>query len=477
MKPSHTALDVWPQIHPLARNVIEEKFSQGKVVCVACSGGADSVFVLRILVELYPNAKDCLCVLHFNHRTRGADSEGDAEFVRGLAEELGVRCVVGQRDRIGTAGEQELREARLAFLHSAMETLDADVLVTGHHAMDVAETMLMRIGRGSGLEGLCAPRPVQVYGRYFHVRPLIDVQKSVLVEALLERGFMWREDASNAESVYLRNWIRNEILPKLESVSERSFVQGASRCRRLLEECDEALAFMVKAVAGDVSDLDTLEIDFFAGQPKAIVRRIVSDWLSGRGLRTLVEAGVMEVCLERLLQGEPFTQTLSSTDRLVFDGRMLSVGSGNSDTKLNYTFEEQAWQAMPLGEDIAVYLPNGYCIKAEVCELSSALVNAIFSGEVNERNEVYLRLGASDRVFVREWCAGDRYRPLGAPGSKKVQDIFTDRKIPVSQRHQLPVVVDVENNILWIPGLPPCENFKLKGEIKVALRLTYEKSC
>ena len=189
-------------------------FENAKSAGVAVSGGADSVCLLHVLRELAPRWNLRLVVLHVNHGLRGEESRADEQFVRELAESLGLESRVRAVNLADAADnlEQAARRARLEFFRDQLSAGGLDRVATGHTGDDQAETVLFRFLRGSGGAGLAAIRPVTAAGI---VRPLLAVSRQEIEQYLRERGIAWREDSSNASLRFARNRIRHELLPQL----------------------------------------------------------------------------------------------------------------------------------------------------------------------------------------------------------------------------------------------------------------------
>jgi tRNA(Ile)-lysidine synthase len=242
---------------------------------VALSGGADSVALLLLLWAQWPARRGRLVALHFDHRLRGRESRGDAAFCRRLCRTLGVKLVDGawtaaRRD----ASEAEARAVRLAFLQK-----NARVLWFGHQQDDIAESLLMRVARGSGTGGLAAPRPVQPFSRgRWHVRPLLTLKKAEIVAALRASGASWREDSTNAGGAFFRNRVRRSVIPAWSAAAARDAVAGAAWTRQLLEEDDAAIEAWLAEIA-PFGRGRTLDLTRLAGKPRALWRRALHRWL------------------------------------------------------------------------------------------------------------------------------------------------------------------------------------------------------
>lgn len=219
---------------------------QDVTVLVAVSGGADSVALLRALVQAKTAGAGRLVVAHFNHRLRGAESDADATFVTGLGQDLGLEVIVGdiQRDLVTRRGGEGLegaaREARYEFLQAAAGKCGARYVATAHTADDQVETILFHIIRGTGLAGLAGvPRARRLSDAATVVRPLLDVTRVEVLEYLRAIGQTFREDSTNRLEEFARNRIRLSLLPLLEREFNPHVRQALLRLGRLAEESDE----------------------------------------------------------------------------------------------------------------------------------------------------------------------------------------------------------------------------------------------
>jgi len=265
---------------------------------VAFSGGADSLALLLLLWTHWPERRARLVALHFDHRLRGAESRADAAFCRRVCAALGVTLMAGRwTEAKKTAGEAAARTARFAFFQSALRGRRSGVLWLGHQQDDIAETMLMRIARGSGTAGLAAPRPLQDHpGGRVHVRPLLSVKKAELVASLRQVGASWREDSSNLGDDFFRNRVRNSVLPAWSAAAGRDALAGAALARELLAEDDAALESWTDRLGAIAAD-GTVDLARLRDVPRALTRRVLHRWLGGqRGLGELSRQG-----FERLL--------------------------------------------------------------------------------------------------------------------------------------------------------------------------------
>jgi tRNA(Ile)-lysidine synthase len=251
---------------------------------LAFSGGADSLALLLIFwAEGQGRWGRNLVALHFNHRLRGRAADADEQYCRQVCAALGVTFVAGRWRRKGrqprVPSEAEARAARHDFFQREMKRRRMRLLWLAHHQDDIAESMLMRLARGSGAGGLAAPRPVQAHsGGRLYLRPLLTRKKAEIVAALRAAGAVWREDESNDAADYFRNRIRHAVLPAWQKAAGRDAVGGAALARERLEEDDAALEAWVEK-AGLNRRARVLDVRACAGLPRAVIRRALHRWL------------------------------------------------------------------------------------------------------------------------------------------------------------------------------------------------------
>lgn len=298
---------------------------------VALSGGADSVALLLLLWAHFPAERPRLAALHFDHRLRGRESAADARFCQALCRSLGVPCVVEKWSRPSGArapSEAEARSARHAFFRR-----HARILWLGHHQDDVAETMLMRLARGSGTGGLAAPRPVQTFaGGPVYLRPMLGLSRAALRDALAAVGARWRDDRSNTGSAYFRNRVRQSVLPPWLVAAGRDAVAGAARSRQLLEEDDSALEQWVDRLQ-PVGKRGDLRLARLYRQPRAVVRRALHRWLLTLQPPVDLSRQAFDQLLAAVERGHPTRQSLGTERFAVISGGSLRAIGGKQKGK------------------------------------------------------------------------------------------------------------------------------------------------
>jgi len=418
----------------------------GQRVLVAVSGGVDSMVLLQVLHALAPTRGWRLVVAHFNHRLRGASSGRDAEFVQRVARRLGLECVVeaGEvracaRER-GWSIEMAARELRHEFLARTARQRGLDVVALAHHADDQVELFFLRLfrGAGSGLAGMKWSGVSPVDAAVKLVRPLLEQPKAALVEFAGATGIKFREDASNASADILRNRVRHELLPRLRKAYQPAVAQTVLRTMDIV---DSDSAF----VRAEAEKWLRRRAKGFEALPVALQRQCLCVQLEQLGLPA-------EFDWVEQLRGQPDVRHSCGAGWLVRDSdtgkiqrvRVESVVASDAvvEVKLDakrgrVLFEgvEFQWRTGARGRAVAV---------RPVAGRERFDADAVGTG-----------------VRLRHWRPGDRFRPSGYPVAAKLQDLFTNAKVPSAERHRRVVAESAAGQIFWVEGLRIGEEFKL----------------
>ncbi len=262
---------------------------------VAVSGGVDSVALLHGLVELRARAELDLTVAHVHHGLRGEEADGDEAFVRALAGDLDVAFVQARVEpavlresgpkRARPTLQEAARRLRWEALEALRQRVDADAIVTAHHLDDQAETVLMRLFRGTSPEGLGGMAPVSEDGR--RVRPLLDVSRSEIEAWARSRGLRWREDASNESDAYTRNRLRRRWIPGLSADFNPQLLRAVARLAEAQRTDSAWIDTAVREIEPDWVGVDrgarVLRLEGWGDLPNALARRLVARAVSDLG--------------------------------------------------------------------------------------------------------------------------------------------------------------------------------------------------
>jgi tRNA(Ile)-lysidine synthase len=440
--------------------------SSGDRVLVALSGGSDSVALLHLLFALARDGGPAVAgAAHLNHGLRGNEADEDEAFCAALAQRLGVPFIADRVDVADLARRQHrsledaARVARYRFLDAAAERLGATAIAVGHTRDDQAETFLLRLLRGSGTRGLSAiqPRAGTV------VRPLLDISREELRSYLAERGEPYREDSSNQDVAILRNRVRHELMPLLESRFSPAITDVLAREAALARQDEDFLRHQAIETARTIvltSDGDCgegLRIDARAlrSTPRALGSRVAHDVLCHlAGSRPVSFDHVQRLLALAALENDGRDGAMVSLpgQHALRQGDVIFLRPGRGRDIAANSFE------FPLSIPGEVASPEGWAIAAELMateEVATRRYSAKGPEVAVAAAAVRLPLG------IRNRRPGDRFHPLGAPGVRKLQDFLVDRKVPRKDRDSLPLVVDAGNRIVWVAGLSVGEGFRV----------------
>jgi tRNA(Ile)-lysidine synthase len=444
-------------------------------VLVGVSGGPDSVALLDALAALAPEFGWRLRVAHYNHRLRGRASDADERFVRGLAEHYGLPASVGSGDVRAFAATQKLsiedaaRRLRRGFFAEVAAKHSIQRLALGHTADDQVETLLQRLLRGAGTHGLAAMRWQNKLGHLTVVRPMLDVWKVGLLDYLKQRGLKFRRDHTNRDTTFQRNRIRHKLLPLLEREFNPAVKSVLHQTAEMLAAEDEWLE--TNADCGSAS----LPVETLKREHVALQRRMIYRWLLANDAGAAVDFQTVETLRRMAERGEPQRLTLTAGVEVVRQADWLEM------EKSEASGQEPAAGGAPAEWRLKVpgrteLLPLG--VTVEVKTVTGARVPA--AGRGNPKSKIqnpeslieWLDADAvGDALSARTWRAGDRFQPIGMKVAKKLQDIFTDEKVPAARRHRTPVFVAGGGRICWVAGYRIGEAFKLTPATRRALRV------
>lgn len=442
-------------------------FQPGQHVGVAVSGGADSVCLLHVLLELAPQWNLSLSVLHLNHGLRGEESRQDEQFVRELAARLGLKATICAVDVAASPDnlEQAARYARLAFFREQMTSGNMARVATGHTRNDQAETVLFRFLRGSGGAGLAAIRPVTADGI---VRPLLAASRNEVEEYLRQHGIAWREDSTNASLQFARNRIRHQLLPQLAREWNPALGETLDRAADWALAEEEYWEREIARLAGEcLIERDgavLVRADSLRHFPLAVARRLVRYCLERtkgnlRGVDFGHIAAILRMASSPVGHGRvqvPGVEVERSLDWL----RFATAGAGRQGTG---------------GYRLAAPVPGVVRIPGTGAGISLELIERVET--LAPPDSVY-NVGAgclnwhvlSGFLEIRNWRPGDQYQPHGSTGEEKIKTLFQKARIPRWERRHWPVVTD-GSAIVWVRQFGVARRFAASPGCPVVLRI------
>ncbi len=451
----------WPFVSSLISEVEKSirnrrLFKRRQAMLVAVSGGLDSMVLLNVLQRLSAEMEWQLVVAHFNHRLRGQESNRDERFVKREAERLGLEFLAGQwregkREEIRQHGlEMAARNARYQFLGETALRHKLSTIVLAHHADDQAELFFIRLLRGAGGEGLAGIKwsasQSPPYSLIRLIRPLLNQSKATLIEFAKQEGIQYREDSTNVQIDRLRNRIRHELLPLLREQFEPSVNKIVLRSMEILG----AEAAYVEGVARKW--LESKRRVSFARLHLAVQRQCLRLQLMTLGVGPDFEL------IERLRQnpGEPVSVNPTKVVARDEAGKVYVVPLRS--VKFNPSERTQKLSGGKAGCDFeGLMLAWG----VEAVRPASPRPIAKSGCEWFDADKV----GAV--IHLRHWQPGDRFQPIGLAQPVKLQDLFTNLKVPQEVRRERVVATTAEGRIFWVEGVRMAEQFKLdKGTVR-----------
>ena len=431
----------------IARTVLEQRlFNPGDTVVVAISGGADSTALLDLLSKL-PECPLSLVAAHINHCLRGPDSDTDEEFSRCLALRYAIPFesrridVKGFAARHGLNLEDAGRRARIGFLEEMREKWGATAVVLAHHADDQAETVLMRLLRGSGPHGLSGMPYCN--GRGF-VRPMLDITRQEIEAYLARQGLAWREDASNRDTTFLRNRIRNELLPSLEQYNPAVKAHLATTASllsdedRLLEQLATELSGQACAMRGNTIACD---VTLLSSQPPPLRRRVFRQALQRLAGNLHHFSRLHIAALEHLLASPRPNAALTLPQDISAVREYGTVLLSRSSLAIP-----------PDTTELIIMEPGRYTLPGGGMLTITTEPSAPDFRTLPTDSACFDREKVPFPWRVRTFRAGDRIVPLGMHGSKKVKEIFMEARVPLSRRRAIPLLFS-HDTLIWVCGL------------------------
>ncbi len=441
-------------------NLLEKKDN----VLIAFSGGLDSTGLVAIFLELRKEWLLDLFLGHFNHRLRSGAGE-DEQFVRKIAREHALPLFVASEDVRSFAKQNRMnleetgRMLRYEFLSKTAQKIGGAKIATGHTLNDQAETFFLRLMRGSGLKGLGSISPI-VEGRI--IRPLLSVERKDIAEYVEKKGWEFREDESNLDRSFARNKVRIDLIPYIQENFEPNIVRHIGKIVSILQEEEKLMRKWASHEAKKAVLLEggkiRLDLNFLSTLPRGLARRVVRDFIQK------IKGDLREISFEdveallNLEEGKNFQLT---KELLLKRDKGFVFCRPELPERITY---EHEWD----GSSPLILEELNMMIKADRVKRPQSLA-------FDDNTKAYLD-GENIRfpLQVRSRQEGDRYRPLGAPGHKKLKEIMRAKDIPLTERDKKPVFLSGDA-IVWVLGLPVAEKFKISDKTKEVLVLTISR--
>ncbi len=438
---------------------------------VAVSGGADSIALMHLLLPVCKALDITPVILHLNHGLREQSKE-EAVFVKGLAHSYNTDFTsrsldLKNRPRDNRSLEMAARDARIRFYMDCGQDLSLDAIATGHHADDLSENLLLRLARGSGIDGLSGMRPSTtlkpISEENFEIRilrPLLNIAATALREWLAARNFKWHEDLSNLDTSIPRNNIRHVIIPFLRDNLSEEIDSRLCQSIATLREDEALLNEIAQEKLEAIQYNRAILVSALLQLPLSIQRRALRLWLFEHD--NAAAAGFRRVndLLARCADTEGKWSVQLNLETLAqFDGELLNI------------YKPRKIEILPESE-----LRTGATILWGDFEIKVELSQGIEAG--SQGVNIYpasCSLSAEElegkTLIVRQRREGDRIAPTGFHGSKKIKDVLMDAKVPRHDRDTTPIIT-CDDEVLWIPGYRISRAYAVASDTARSIRIT-----
>ncbi len=416
--------------------------SAGDRVAVAVSGGADSVALLRALLELREELGIILSVVHFNHRIRGSEGDADAEFVASLAHELKLPIQQSSGDvplfakKWKLSMEAAARRMRYEMFRTVLAEGRADKIATAHTRDDQAETVLLRTLRGAGTRGIGGIHPVLSLEHGTIIRPMLETSRAEVEAYLKSLGQTWREDSTNAETVYTRNRVRHELLPLLERDYNPNLRQVLSEAAEVARDEEDYWKALVDNLAeGRIESREGVTSVRFGGAESdsvAVQRRL---------LRRAAESAGIQLDFHH---GEQILALLAKPK-----GAQVELPNGwRASRTAQDTIELRGNASEPMGYEYSVSVPGEVLVSPVRTLVRLTIVRGDESRQLYNPASLVDGRKLDTPVILRSWRPGDRIKPLHRGSEEKLKTLFQQGKVPAVVRPLWPVIV-CGDRLVW----------------------------
>jgi tRNA(Ile)-lysidine synthetase, N-terminal domain/tRNA(Ile)-lysidine synthetase, C-terminal domain len=424
--------------------------AKGDRVLIALSGGVDSM----VLAELLRRCGYNIAFAHCNFRLRGAESDGDEQFVREYAQRVGVKLFVKQFDTHQYVADNKVsvemaaRELRYAWFNDLInanqslnssgasnisdgwQNLRFDKLALAHHADDQIETFFINLLRGSGIKGLKAMQPCN--GMY--IRPLLWASREQIKKFAIENGIQWREDSTNQDTVFLRNKIRHNLMPVYDGIK--------SDAREKILQSVECLAsenqLYRELLKDKLSAIETVDGVLHSVEKRHFGLQLLFEWIRDFGFSYSQCESIYAS-----LDGEPGREFYSNEYQLVVEKETVEL--------FPIDIEKLAGKELSFSE----------------FEISPSFKLQTSNPDVAQLDFDKIKLP----LKMRSWQQGDRFRPLGMRGSKLVSDFFNDLNFTAYRKKTAQILTDADDNIVWIVGYRIDDRYKITEKTKTIYQI------
>lgn len=446
----------------------ESLVNNGDKILLGVSGGPDSLAMLDLFSRIEGEFDLQLFVFHLNHCFREEAAE-EAQFVEHICEEYGIKSFIEEYDvprlakEEGLSPEEAARKVRLNFLIERANNLIVDKIALAHHRDDLVETIFLNLIRGSGLNGLSGITPWTKIRDHNIIHPLLSISREEIEEYCQKRELNPRRDPTNQETIYTRNKIRHKVIPYIEKEINPSLKKVMARMSQIIKEEDQYLNDLAKKMINEIlieQDIDYVKLsltglrDMVPVMRRRVMRRAV--YIVKNNPANLYYKHLTDI--DWLISKGETGKLIELPDNVkikrVYDHIIVKKGD------FNY-YDDQYLSVLSFPGKLS--LPGDLIIETDIFSVKK-FDNYDWRKEA-EKNHVCL-FDCNEVRFplkVRNRRRGDKFKPLGMKGVKKLKDFYIDEKIPAAEREQIPIIIDSNDLIIWVAGMRMNERVKITG--------------
>ena len=420
-------------------------------IVLAISGGPDSMVMFDLFLKLRDELELTLVCAHVNHSLR-EESKEEYEFVKSFCEKNNVIFEGTIFENYSSNIECEAHNRRYKFFEELIKKYNASYLVTAHHGDDLVETILMKITRGSSLDGYVGFNKISDRDGYKIIRPLVYYTKDEILKYAKDNNIEYRLDKTNESDNYTRNRYRNHVLPVLKNENKDIHLKYL----KFSEEIDKTSKFInryVSDIYSKVCENNIIDLTKLLEEDDYIIEKVIYEYLKNIYQEdfNLIESKHIKNILSIIHSNKPNLEVFLPNNKIISkDYNKLSMAYLKDD--FEYKFE--------LKDEVTVYNGKFTVLKETdmtnnyICHLDSSMIKL--------------------PLYIRNKREGDKIEVLNLSGTKKVKDIFIDSKLNITERNIYPILVDSEDKILWIPGIKKSKYDTIKtGNYDIIIK--YEK--
>ncbi|WFD10118.1 tRNA lysidine(34) synthetase TilS [Tepidibacter hydrothermalis] len=444
----------------------------GDKIILGVSGGPDSICMLHILNYLKDEFNIKIYAAHLNHKIRGIEAQKDAMYVAKICDIMRVPCFIRAIDvpayckEKGVSLEEGARTLRYNMFFEIKDKIGADKIAIAQNINDQAETVIMRMMRGTGLQGL---KGIQYKREDGIIRPLLDVDRAYIEEYCEQNNLNPRIDQTNLEEIYTRNKIRLKLIPYMVENFNPNLKESIARMTNLLKDDSdfimEQLNKSFDEICSKISDNTiSIDIDQFTNTHKALKNRIIRKCINFvlGNIEGIEQKNIQDV--NDLINSDKNNIRIDLPKGILVykkNGKILFTDEEIIEEKISYNY---------------IIPKSGYIkIKESNTIVESKILN--IDEYDKSSNDKYIKFFDADKIKgslnIRNRRNGDKIKLLGLGGSKKIKDLFIDLKIPKEERDLIPILSD-EKGIIWVIGHRMSEDYKIDSNTNNILRISFK---